>query len=283
MHIYYTKNHIPYFYIIQEISTGMYYAGAKWAQGCRPDELMVEGGYFTSSPTIKLLIDKNGLNSFVIRRIWQFETPKEAYDYETKFLKRINARKNPLFYNRHNNDGLISPEMMEITMLEKYGVTNAAYSPIIRKRIIDTNIERYGVDNPAKNFNIQQKTRTTNLKRYGFDNPLKNPETHKRAKITKQEKYSDPNYNNRANAELTCYKKYGVYHNSQIEEVKSSKSLMMKEKSKNKNNRDNVKLLRGMANEMGVKLGSGWNRRSDEWIEVKILEMQTLHNAYHFA
>jgi len=97
MHIYYTKNHIPYFYIIQEISTGMYYAGAKWAQGCRPDELMVEGGYFTSSPTIKLLIDKNGLNSFVIRRIWQFETPKEAYDYETKFLKRINARKNPLF------------------------------------------------------------------------------------------------------------------------------------------------------------------------------------------
>jgi len=42
-------------------------------------------------------------------------------------------------------------------MLEKYGVTNAAYSPIIRKRIIDTNIERYGVDNPAKNFNIQQK------------------------------------------------------------------------------------------------------------------------------
>lgn len=94
----------PYFYVIQEISTGMYYAGSKYAKNSNPKNLMVEGGYTTSSSVINNLIEKNGIESFVVRKIKTFNTAIEAYNYETKFLKKVNAKSNPKFYNAHNND-----------------------------------------------------------------------------------------------------------------------------------------------------------------------------------
>jgi hypothetical protein len=103
----YSQNYIPYFYIIQDIRNGMYYAGAKWAQDANPSNFMIEGGYETSSETIKELIQQYGLNNFVIRKIRTFSSAQKAYDYETRFLQKIDARNNPSFYNKHNNDGWI--------------------------------------------------------------------------------------------------------------------------------------------------------------------------------
>jgi hypothetical protein len=113
--------YIPYFYVIEENSTGMLYAGSKWARDANPDNFMIkEGGYITSSNTIKLRIRENGIESFKIRKIKTFISPKSAYDYETKFLNKVNAKKNSRFYNKHNNDK-ITPGTYEFEniMLEK--------------------------------------------------------------------------------------------------------------------------------------------------------------------
>lgn len=93
----------PYFYIIQETSTEIYYAGAKWGYGSNPHEFMTEDGYKTSSKIINELISKNGLETFVIRKIVTFDSGEDALAYETKFLNRVNAKNNPFFYNQHNN------------------------------------------------------------------------------------------------------------------------------------------------------------------------------------
>ena len=106
----------PYFYIIQEVSTGMYYAGAKWCKNANPDNFMIEGGYITSSKIVKRNISQNGLESFIICKIKTFSDSKSTYEYETKFLQKIDARNNPKFYNAHNNDGLAlyNPEIRKI-------------------------------------------------------------------------------------------------------------------------------------------------------------------------
>lgn len=94
----------PYFYIIQDVRNGMYYAGAKWSKNSNPSNFMVEGGYTTSSKIVNELIQQYGLSNFVVRKIRTFESAEQAYDYETKFLIKVDARNHPRFYNGHNND-----------------------------------------------------------------------------------------------------------------------------------------------------------------------------------
>lgn len=79
----------PYFYVIQDKRNGIYYAGAKWAKDANPATFMVEGGYETSSDTIKELIRHHGLSNFIIRKIRAFETGEAAHDYETRFLQKV--------------------------------------------------------------------------------------------------------------------------------------------------------------------------------------------------
>jgi hypothetical protein len=105
-------DYTPYFYIIQDVRNGMYYAGAKWGKDSNPSNFMVEDGYTTSSNTIKKLIQQYGLDNFTIRKIRTFETPKEACYHETRFLEKVDARKNKKFYNLHNNDNIFNTEKM---------------------------------------------------------------------------------------------------------------------------------------------------------------------------
>lgn len=115
--------YIPYFYIIQDVRNDMYYAGSKYGKDANPDNFMVEGGYITSSNTINESIKQNGLKNFIIRKIRTFKTAGDAYNYETRFLRRIDAAAHPRFYNKHNNErpSWGSSEMNDI-MMEKYGV-----------------------------------------------------------------------------------------------------------------------------------------------------------------
>jgi len=96
MHIY-----RPFFYVIQHIHTGINYAGYK----ANSKPFMVEGGYCTSSKIIKKIIKEEGLGVFKVRRIKYFDIQSEAHSYEVRFLKRVNAKDNLLFYNQ-SNDGM---------------------------------------------------------------------------------------------------------------------------------------------------------------------------------
>ena len=117
----YQDQYQPYFYIIQDVRNGMYYAGAKWAQDANPITFMIEGGYNTSSETIKELIRQHGLDNFIVRKVRTFSSAQKAYDYETKFLQRIDSRNNPRFYNKHNNDGWISNNKGKVVAKDDVG------------------------------------------------------------------------------------------------------------------------------------------------------------------
>jgi hypothetical protein len=129
----------PYFYVIQDTRNGMYYAGSKWGKGANPEMFMVEGGYTTSSQIVNAIIQQCGLHTFVIRRIKPFRTRDDAFRYETRFLRKINARKNRTFYNAHNNDGMFNPDKMADYMFEKYGVAHYNQTNDARKRLSENN------------------------------------------------------------------------------------------------------------------------------------------------
>lgn len=100
--MYTEKSHIPYTYSIKFLITGQYYYGVKYSIGCHPKELGVK--YFSSSKVVKALIIEHGLQNFEFRVRKTFESAAAAKDHETKFLKRVNARANNRFLNKHNND-----------------------------------------------------------------------------------------------------------------------------------------------------------------------------------
>ena len=93
----------PYFYIIKHKRTGKYYAGSRYSKKSDPNELLKENGYITSSNLVKTIIEYEGLESFTIAKLKIFDNPQKAYDYETRFLKKVNAAKNNRFFNLHNN------------------------------------------------------------------------------------------------------------------------------------------------------------------------------------
>lgn len=147
----------PYFYIIQEVSSGMYYVGAKWGKDSDPRKFMIIGGYTTSSKAINKLVEKHGIKSFIIRRIKTFKTPDEAYAYETRFLQKVDAKNHPNFYNAHNNDNIPSPEKLKMINKELYGVEYPFMSPVVQKSVRQTVKTKYGVTNVSQIEEIKKK------------------------------------------------------------------------------------------------------------------------------
>jgi hypothetical protein len=95
----------PYFYIIEDLVDNKYYAGSKYGVDADPARLLTEDGYHTSSSVVKNEISIKGIDNFKIKTIKLFATANEAYSYETRFLKKVNAKDNTIFYNNHNNNG----------------------------------------------------------------------------------------------------------------------------------------------------------------------------------
>jgi hypothetical protein len=229
----------PYFYVIQDTRNGMYYAGAKWAKDANPVAFMVKGGYTTRSNIINKLISHYGLQNFVIRKIRIFQTAEEAQLYETRFLRKVNAKSNPNFYNGHNNDGAMDTIKMKIVMKELYGVTSALQSEEIQQKRLRTNERLY----KDPNYNNREKARDTTLQRYGVDNAYKLKRFQEKARDTKEKNYGNPNYNNREKARDTTLEKYGVECTLQLSEVKEAGKITRKSKygHENYNNRQKAK------------------------------------------
>ena len=91
---------LEYFYLIRHKPSGKFYAGSKYSQNCHPDQFWNiswrskigrERGYFTSSGTVKALIEADGLDSFEVLEV--IPRPlNDAYDYEISFLKSVKAK-----------------------------------------------------------------------------------------------------------------------------------------------------------------------------------------------
>jgi hypothetical protein len=113
----------PYFYIIQDVRNGIYYAGSKYGKDADPSNFMIEGGYTTTSNTVRKIIRQFGLNSFAIRKIKKFEKAEDALQYEKRFLLKVNARNNPRFYNGHNNDWKMHDNTGKVAVVDGNGMT----------------------------------------------------------------------------------------------------------------------------------------------------------------
>lgn len=208
--------YIPYFYIIQDTRNNKYYAGSKYGKDANPENFMQFRGYTTSSTMINKIIEDLTSDVFIIRKIKTFITGDCAYNYETKFLQKVDARNNPKFYNGHNNDCLLpayGSEKHKIFMLEKYGVENAFQIPEIKEKIKQTNIEKYGFPYSKMSEKVKETERYNNLEKYGFESILQIPEIREKIKQTNIEKYGVPfplqNKEVRAKVTSTNLLKYG--------------------------------------------------------------------------
>ena len=154
----------PYFYIIQDVRNGMYYAGAKWGKDANPVAFMIEGGYKTSSGIINELIQQHGLSNFIVRKIRTFETGEAAHDYETRFLRKVDARRHPKFYNGHNNDGTFDFSIRIAIMNEVYGVDYPFQSPKIQEKVKHTVKNKHNVENISQLPEVKAKKLKTRKK-----------------------------------------------------------------------------------------------------------------------
>jgi hypothetical protein len=241
----------PYFYVIQDTRNGMYYAGAKWHRKANPNTFMKKNGYTTSSNIINGIIAKCGIDAFVIRKIRIFKDKDSAQNYETRFLRKINARHNLNFYNTHNNDGIMDNEKMKLLMNGLYGVDHHFKSSKVKEKMKNTWIEKYGVDNPRKSEFIQNKSRQSCLEKYGCEN-----------------------YNNRDQAKETLKNKYGVINVSQLDNIKEIKRI----KRSTKLNRPIVLEIKEYQKKYNLKFGKSWNVKSDEYLSALLEEIKNKYD-----
>ncbi len=187
-----TSIYNPYFYIIQHISSGKYYAGVKYGIGSNPNQLLKSNGYQTSSDIIKQIILEEGIESFLIRKIKVFENASQALAYELRFLKRVNAAFNDNFLNRSNSSFRAlnaDYEKRKQTCLKKFGCEYALQSEDVKEKGKQTNLDNLGVENPSQSNNIKEKKKQTCLDNYGVEHPGQSEYVKEKSKHTCLEKF----------------------------------------------------------------------------------------------
>ena len=94
----------PYTYLIGWTNKNKWYYGSRYCKSADPIELFNPNHktpYLTSSKIVKDFILENGMPDVIqIRKT--FKSPKDSRRWEAQVLKRINAKANPKFLNRHN-------------------------------------------------------------------------------------------------------------------------------------------------------------------------------------
>lgn len=90
-----------YYYRIRDKVNGKFYSGAKWGHDAYPELFWKKGGYFTSSKSVLDLIKEYGSDRFEVIKVVPM---KDAFSYESRFLKKIDAENHPLFINENNNN-----------------------------------------------------------------------------------------------------------------------------------------------------------------------------------
>ena len=281
----------PYFYIIQEMSTGIYYAGCRYSKKSNPKELLAEGGYFTSSRVVSDIIKRSGIKSFRIRKIKIFNTKEDVLNYEKRFLLCVNAATNQTFYNKHNGDLRFSfyDDAYKAAMVKRYGTENVSASLEIKKKKRDTSIKNWGTESPTQSVWVKEKTKVTNETIYGGVAPACSKDVKQKMQDTCMGRYGVRNpYQSEEIKEKIKKRnvvKYGVEHPQQLDEVKIKirercmakfgyntplENPDIKAKMVNTFNllkqRENVKLLYRYRDELGAKIPHWFYRKDDDWV-----------------
>lgn len=169
----------PYTYRLSWTKLNIHYFGAKFSKNADPNMFWVN--YFTSSKYVKQFIAEHGEPD--IKRVTRvFNTKDGALKWESKFLTKVKANKNPNFINRSNGfgdthnykDGFSKPKTQSKandTLIKKYGARGSA-SQIIKDNVEKTCMSRYGVHHTLDLDHVKQAREKANLKKYGHKNPF---------------------------------------------------------------------------------------------------------------
>lgn len=88
-----------FLYEWRESSTNKWYVGSRSAKGCHTSD-----GYICSSPMVKNLIKADQSNW--TRKILAIGSPEYIRQLEKSFLQLVDARRDPMSYNKSNADGV---------------------------------------------------------------------------------------------------------------------------------------------------------------------------------
>ena len=97
------QDRLPFTYIISHVTKKVHYYGVRFCRGCHPSELGVT--YFSSSKALKRRIKKYGIQEFKFEVRKVFDSVEKALEWETRFLKKVNAAASINWLNMHNGDG----------------------------------------------------------------------------------------------------------------------------------------------------------------------------------
>ncbi len=267
----------PYTYLVGWSHLNKWYYGRRTAKNCHPDELWVK--YFTSSGPVKKFRSTYGEPDIVkVRKI--FSTVEQCKLWETKVLKRINAKHNNLFLNESNGDRNFDTTGIIGTSAAKNALTGEKLGRI---PLTDTRWKTGEIVGLSKN---RKQTAKERIKRSeslrGRASPRKglNGKPHS---IETKEKLSQINIGkslshetkNKISNSLTGL----VRTTEQREKYKGPKSPISIEKGRSSwlalSSRQIVSDLKSLAKKHNVILGKGWTRKSDEWINMKINEIRS--------
>ncbi len=90
--------YVPYVYRFNQISTGMWYIGVRFAKGCHPDD-----GYNSSSKTVRPLVES--CPDEWLKEIIATGSKEAMVALERFILAELNAARNPMSFNRTNASG----------------------------------------------------------------------------------------------------------------------------------------------------------------------------------
>ena len=107
----------------------------------------------------------------------------------------------------------------EQTMLDRYGCKSYLETDTVRQQAKEFYKEKYNKDYYTQTDEYKEKVKKTNQEKYNVDYVLQSNEIKEKSKQSKLIKYGDPNYRNRAKAEQTTLKRYGVKNILTLPEV----------------------------------------------------------------
>lgn len=187
------KNTLAYLYKWTEISSGKWYIGARYATGCYPDD-----GYLCTSKIVKPMILENKDN-------WQREIlcigdPQYIVEIESAYLTALNAKDDPLSFNKHNGDGKFSTLGKPSALKGKVGNRKGKKNSAEHNAKASAKLKGRTAHNKGKPMSEEQKEKIRLTKRA---NPIKqSDDANRRRSLAQKGRKKSPEHNAKVSAAL---------------------------------------------------------------------------------
>lgn len=164
------KDRTPFTYRIISLNDGRMYYGVKWSIGCHPE--ILGQTYFSSSKTVKQLIQEQGKDKFYFEVRKVFYNVNDAINWENKVLRRMKVVERDDWLNKTNNRSIQLTEENRSAVSERNHQKNPADYPGAREKM-SQNSRMFDARQAKKHSEIMSERWRTGAYK---DRKYKNPE-----------------------------------------------------------------------------------------------------------